>query len=639
MKQRLRIFLFSSLGLLAAVMVYLTLTSQSRFINFCDHFFAEEMSSNALTMHYTVAEPENYGIDCEEISLGNYTTDTSAKKRWLYRKLFTLKTIAKGTLSEDQQMTWELLKYCLETELERLDYILLEEPLVPTIGIQSQLPVLLAEYTFESEKDVQDYLTLLSSVPEYFDSLIALEKEKCENNLFMDPESAEELIAYCEEFLSDPENHFLVQTFQERLDGLLLPSEKYTLYIEENASVLESCVYPSYEKLKEFLETNQDAGSNLNGLSYYPEGANYYAWLLRSEVGCNRTFEEIEALLENALKTDAKTIMEITKENPKLLDERQALSLDVSNPAGLTAYLAKRAEHDFPEIPKVDFEICNVPKSMEEHLSPAFYLVPAIDRYEENVVYLNNGYLTEPLSFFTTLAHESYPGHLYQTVYENSSKPHPVHRLLYFGGYTEGWATYAEQLSYYYAPISEDMATLLSTTRAMTLNLYSHLDLYIHAYGWTEEDCAAYLKNFGITGAASVHDMFVLVKQQPANYLKYYLGYLEICMLRDEAKETLGDAFDLKEFHRFVLDYGPAPFELLEMYMEEWLHSSNSYLMIPKRTNHTTGTSRHGSIFNVLQFLIPNIESPELAMRNPPTMEISVIMSAVIKFPSKSARQ
>ena len=108
----------------------------------------------------------------------------------------------------------------------------------------------------------------------------------------------------------------------------------------------------------------------------------------------------------------------------------------------------------------------------------------------------------------------------------------------------------------------------------MTLNIYAHLDLYIHAYGWTEEDCAAYLKKFGITGAASAHEIFLLVKQQPANYLKYYLGYLEICKLRQRAEKTLGENFQLKEFHEFLLDYGPAPFSLLEKYMEEWLHSS-----------------------------------------------------------------
>ena len=573
MGKRSRILLFSSFALFLAAVLLLSFTSRSRFLNFCDDFFAEELSANALTLHYTVSEPADYDIQCEEISLGTYTTDTASLKRSLLGKRISLCLIARGMLPEELQRTYDLIDYCLKTESMGMDYILLEEPLTPSIGIQSQLPVLLAEYSFDSEEDVTNYLTLLSTMPEFFDSLIALEKEKCDNYLFMDPESAGELITYCDEFLAERENHFLSETFIERLEPLKLSSEKNTLYIEENASALEQFVFPSYEKLRDFLMENKDAGSNVNGLSYVPEGINYYQWLLRAEVGCDRSFEKIESLLDEALKADAAVVMEVTSKNPDLLETRHKISLSPVSPAGMTAYLAKRAEHDFPEIPEVDFEIFDVPTSMEPHLSPAFYLVPAIDRWQENIIYINNGYLTEDISLFTTLAHESYPGHLYQTVYESANTPHPIHRLLYFGGYTEGWATYAEQLSYYYAPIPEEMSTLLSTSRAMTLNLYAHLDLYVHGYGWTEEDCGDYLKKFGITAAESVHDMFLLIKQQPANYLKYYLGYLEICTLRNKAQEMLGEKFDLKEFHTFVLEYGPAPFALLERYFEQWVAS------------------------------------------------------------------
>lgn len=576
MKRLSRIFIIFLCGLFLAALLSIPFTSRSRFDSLCDEFFREEMASNSLTLHYTVAEPENYGIDCEEITLGSYDTDSSSAGRRLLKKFLKLQTIAPGSLTKEQRITYDLLQYCLKTELDRLDFQLLEEPLVPSIGIQSQLPILLAEYSFYSEEDVQNYLALLSCVPAYFDSIIALEEKKCEEGLFMDRESAGELISYCTEFLADQNGHFLSETFEERLSALGLSSEKNASYIEENASRLSNEVFPAYERLKEFLAASREKGGNENGLFYYPDGTDYYAWLLRSEVGTEQSFEEIEAMLEEALKKDAAVISSIVRENPGLLSERKNISIDTSNPAGLTSYLAKRAEHDFPEITDVNLEIRSVPESMEAHLSPAFYLVPAIDRCEENVVYLNNGHLKDSLSFFTTLAHESYPGHLYQTVYENAASPHPVHRLLYFGGYTEGWGTYAEQLSYYYAPISEDMASLLSSTRAMTLNLYSHLDLYIHAYGWTEEDCRSYLKKFGITGASSVHDMFMLVKQQPANYLKYYLGYLEICSLKEQAEEALGDDFELKEFHQFVLDYGPAPFKLLDKYFQKWIKSQAS---------------------------------------------------------------
>ena len=574
MKRRFQIFLFSFGVLLISCFLYGSLSSPVRFETFCNDFFQEELSSNSLTLHYTVRDPKKYHIDPSHLTLGSYSTDSSVQKRTLRTKYLMLLTIARGNLEKEDQITYDLVKYSLETELQRLDFWMLDEPLVPSIGIQSQLPILLAEYTFYEEADVINYLSLLRCVPEFFDSLLALEKLRCEQGLFPDSESAAALISYCEQFLAPDKHHFLLETFEERLSSLSLSPQKQAFYKKENISTLNTYIFPSYERLKEFLLVHKNDAVHENGLFYYKNGTDYYAWLLRSEIGTDRSFGEIEGLLEVALKQDAGTIASLLKMNPNLLEEQQKIHLDTSNPAGLTFYLSQRMSRDFPAIKKVNLEICSVPTSLEPHLSPAFYLVPPIDDYQNNVVYLNNGCLKEGLSFFTTLAHESYPGHLYQTVFKNASNAHPLHRLLYFGGYIEGWATYAEQFSYHYAPISQELATLLSCSRAMTLNIYAHLDLYIHAYGWTEKDCAVYLKKFGITGAASIHEMFLLVKQQPANYLKYYLGCLEILELKNQAKNMLGEAFDLKEFHQFLLDYGPAPFPLLEKYMEEWLHSS-----------------------------------------------------------------
>ena len=576
MSRTLRTLLFCFCGLLLSALLYFHFSSPKRFEIFCNELFLEEMSANSLTLRYTLENPEDYGITGHVITLGSFDIDQTKQKLWILRKSLFLSTISRGNLSKEQQQTFDLLKYSLKTEWESLDFLLLSEPLVPSIGIQSQLPVLLAEYRFTDEADVANYLTLLTHVPEYFDSLLKLEQQRCKAGLFTDEESVAELITYCTEFLASPQNHFLEKTFQERLENLRLPTQTTAAYLDEHTKILATMVFPAYESLKDFLITHKNDGTNKNGLYYFENGTDYYAWLLRSEVGNDRSFEEIEAMLDAALKKEATTIAKLTKDNPMLLEERQSIALSTKNPAGLTSYLSKRVGHLFPEIPEVDVEICDVPDALEPHLSPAFYLVPPLDDSSNNVVYLNNGYLNEGISFFTTLAHESYPGHLYQNVYETATNPHPVNRLLYFGGYTEGWATYAEQLSYQYAPISKDLASLLSATRSMTLNIYSHLDLYVHAYGWTDDQCASYLKKFGITGGATAHEMFLLVKQQPANYLKYYLGYLEICELRDRAKEALGDAFDLKEFHKFLLDYGPAPFEILEKDLNRWLKSEKT---------------------------------------------------------------
>lgn len=563
-------------GLFFFLILMLPLASQKRFEKLCDNIFREEVGGNSLTLHYTVANPYAYGIDAGKVTLGTEMPSASDKKR-LLKNFLAIQTIARGSLSAEAQKTYDLLQYSLGVRLDGLRFENLREPLTPSIGIQSQLPVLLAEYAFRSEQDVINYLKLLSCVPGYFDSILAVENKKLKSGTFMDSETAGELISYCEQFTAGREHHFLTETFRERLEKLKLSARKNSIYIEENASLLEKTIFTAYERLARFLKANENAGNKPCGLAAYPEGRNYYRWLLRSEVGTDADFPEIENLLEQALAKDARTIAALMKASPSLPSEREKLNFGAPSPSAFVNRLAHYTARDFPPVDDVSLTVFSVPESMEKHLSPAFYLVPPFDDRKNNVVYLNNGSLKNDLSFFTTLAHESYPGHLYQTVYESARNPHPIRRLLYFGGYTEGWATYAEQLSYFYAPVSHELASLLSAVRGMTLNLYSHLDLYIHAYAWTEEQCSAYLKTFGITGRESAHEIFLLVKQQPANYLKYYLGYLKICSLKEKAQNALGAEFNLKEFHEFILSCGPMPLELLEKLTEEWLHSSAFY--------------------------------------------------------------
>ena len=175
MSKRTKFTLLFLCSLFTMITLYLSLSSQTRLLNFCDKLFLEEMESNFLTMHYTVSDPEKYGIECDEISLGSYDLNTGSKKRWILRKLLTLMTISRSQLPSSLQKSYDLLKYSLHTERAGLDFVLLEEPLVPSIGIQSQLPILLAEYTFHEEADVINYLTLLKCIPEYFDSIIKFE--------------------------------------------------------------------------------------------------------------------------------------------------------------------------------------------------------------------------------------------------------------------------------------------------------------------------------------------------------------------------------------------------------------------------------------------------------------------------------
>ena len=233
-----------------------------------------------------------------------------------------------------------------------------------------------------------------------------------------------------------------------------------------------------------------------------------------------------------------------------------------ASPAALLTQLQQKITADFPLLPKVSCNVKYVHKSLQKYLSPAFYLTPAIDDYENNVIYINPSSNYDTLELFTTLAHEGYPGHLYQSVYFNAQEPDLLRSILDVGGYTEGWATYVEMYAYSLWDEYPSYAALCQRNRSFTLGLASLLDIGIHYRGYTLEEVTAFLQKLGF-GTETAKSLYNSILQSPANYLQYYVGCLNFYDLRDDVKAVQKEQFSLKEFHRLVLETGPAPFDIL----------------------------------------------------------------------------
>jgi uncharacterized protein (DUF885 family) len=218
----------------------------------------------------------------------------------------------------------------------------------------------------------------------------------------------------------------------------------------------------------------------------------------------------------------------------------------------------------------VEFSINYVDESLSEHLSPAFYLLPRIDDDKENKIYINPGADTAtPL--FTVLAHEGFPGHMYQRNYYKQLSPAPVRSALSFTGYAEGWAVDVEKRSYYYADISEAAAGALCASQAINYLLMAKADIGVNYHGWDKSELESFLTPYGVAGEDVIDRLYKSCAAEPGNVMTYAFGSAEIERLRDKAADELGDSFDLKAFHEFILKTGPASFDVIEKYMESWL--------------------------------------------------------------------
>lgn len=577
-KRTLGILLTFSILLLLGTFFYsqhpTSQTEDQRFENYTDQLFRQELSGNTLSLHYTLKNPTTYNIVNPSVSLGTYQTDSSNLSASLENSLSLLHSYDKTKLSKRNQATYEILENHLSYSLKSSQYLLYEEPLASLTGAQAQLPILLSEYQFYTKQDVDTYLALLAETPEYFASILDFEEEKAKHGLFMSKPQADAIIDECETFINLQNNNFLYSSFEQRLQTLNLPKKEKEAYVEKNVDSIKQYVYPAYEQLMQGLHELKNSGTNSGGLCHLPEGDKYYELLTAIETGSSRSIPELQELTKKHIAEDLasiqKTLSSLSTETPSPssdLFKSQGVVLEDSNPASILSSLRGNLSGHFPAPPNVNVQIKYVSQEMQNFLSPAFYLIPALDNTEENIIYINNGHISDDLSLYTTLAHEGYPGHLYQTTYFASKNPSPIRHLLDCGGYTEGWATYSEMLSYYFAPIKKTQATLMQKNSSILLGLYALADMGIHYDGWSLLDTTTFFRGYGITDTKAIEEIYQLILSDPANYLKYYIGYVEFLELKKEAMTLWGKEFTQERFHKAVLDMGPAPFDLIRKYI------------------------------------------------------------------------
>lgn len=572
------VFLFSSLSiilfsLLCTFVIQLCNTYQinNDFEDYTEALFYTDISSDLLTLHYTLANPEDYGITNYNTSLGIYNPSILTQSLILENRIWTLNKYSSDILNEDNQLTKDILLLTYKTELHPGNQPLFYQTLSPSLGTQAQLPILLAEYTFRSEQDIQDYMKVLTSVEPYFHSILEFEQYKSQNGTFMSNTTAERIISQCTDFLDNPSENYLDSVFQEKIDTFSpLSDEQKNAYKSLHTKLLYEHVYPAYQLLIDGLSTLKGTGKNPNGLCSFSGGKAYYEYLLKSNCGIYETIPQIQERLLLEIQQILSTCREILQKNPDLIhNTEQIYSTNNFSPSEILKELTVKISEDFPVSTIPSYDIKYVHKDLEEHLSPAFYLTPPIDTLSPNTIYINKHAQMDNIALFTTLAHEGFPGHLYQTITFSQSKPPLIRQLLSMKGFSEGWATYAETFSYSYLDIHPELALLTSQNHLLNLCLFSYLDTKIHYDGWNLADTCNYLDSFGIVNPDTQQEIFQVIVEDPSNYLVYCMGYLHLADLQKKMQKQLGDDFDIKNFHKEILHIGPCQFPILEYYVEK----------------------------------------------------------------------
>lgn len=599
MSKRKRLFWSAAVGvfLLAALFYFFRIKSFS-FQKYCHHIFQAEAAVDTISLHYTLANPKDYGIHTYEVTLPFYNKEAQKEH---YAKaenyLNGLKRFENGSLSKEDAYTHMLLSKALQHELKGSRFFYFQEVFSPSCGAQTQLPILMAEYTFRSKQDVEDYLSLLSQTDSYFKSLISFEEEKVKRGYGMPDYSLAKVITQCHTLITrkslENNSHFLQTTFRERMSqcvsSKILSKEDADAYLVQNDRILLETVLPAYENLAVLLARFQSAGKNENGLCFYKDGKEYYQWLFYKNTGSSVSPQTAyEDLCKNYYESLHKLSDDLTKfHEDTTLSEEDLSYFPLNDPDQILSNLLGQMTDDFPQdaLSTITLQatVKEVSASMQEYTAPAYYLTPPIDDNSSNVIYINPKSTPAGLSLYTTLAHEGYPGHLYQTTYyqahQQKEKISPIRHILNYGGYVEGWALYTELNSYDYASClyrdSEKkeayalLCDIFRQERCSQLAMLSLLDIGIHYYGFTFDRAFEILSAYGVNDRAQARDIYEYIVEEPTNYPKYYWGYLEILSLKKEAQHLWGSSYCDYRFHQFFLQSGPSDFDSLKIRLHE----------------------------------------------------------------------
>lgn len=536
-----------------------SICSQS-FSSFTNEIFRSWVSSDSLTLNCMLKNPSHYKIS--KLPKGFFpsssqgTTSPMETENLLQR----VNSYKKENLSTQEQILQDTLSDYLEMELKSETYEHFANILDPSSGIQAQLPVLLAEFHWDSEDDVEQYFLLLQSTPAYFTELLEAMNNKKNSSTLPCKSALLAVIQQCDDFVNKQGTSAIQTSFNKKIQKLF--PHKASSYIQEHNSSLTRYLIPAYKNLSAGLTALLPDAPEDGALAAYPNGSDYYDFLFRKKSGSSQPVSYWEKQLMLRLKEAETELLSCAATEPSALRTCQDYEKKYSSPGEILQTLQEKMKQDFPDCAATTYQLHTVDDTLEDYLSPAFYLTPPIDDISNNAIYINGSDKYKHSSLFNTLAHEGYPGHLYQNCYLRGKKLPLLRHLLDYPGYTEGYATYAEIYSYRYSGARDMEVKVLQNNAIATHCVYALCDIGIHKKHWSLDALSSFLSQHGYPGKENASRIYQSVIHSPGAYIPYTIGYLQLEQLR---KKFSSD----KEFHTYVLNMGPSSFDVLEKYFQK----------------------------------------------------------------------
>ena len=334
---------------------------------------------------------------------------------------------------------------------------------------------------------------------------------------------------------------------------------------------------PSYEKTADELEKLRGSRNFEGGMCNYKDGGStYYKWLVQLKTSSRDSIESQLDLCTSILNDLIDEYITLVMTNPNAENAYDSETVSCKTPDEILSYLSTHLE-DYPPAADVTYKYSYLDPSVTNDSVVAYYVVPPVDDYRHNVVRINGDNVSDENDLYETLAHEGFPGHLYQNTWYLAQNPNPMSSAISQIGYSEGWAMYSEMVAWDISGLSEGARELHKIYVALSYIEDAAVDLGVNGLGWTVDDLSDWLNSLGLN-AASAEELYDFVIEYPGMLLPYGVGMARFMTMRQIAEEELGAKFNLKEFHEAMLRNGSRPFEDVQNDLKDYLGKDNGQL-------------------------------------------------------------
>ncbi len=569
--------------------VYANESVQEDFDEFLNEKFIEEMESDYLSMHYTVKDYKSFDIIKPEAVVGDASIESYQESIDEYTTILNeLEAFDYDALTATQQHDYDAYKFYLENMIRLNSDMNFDEIFSPSTGIQENLLTNFTEFVFYEREDVDDYLSVLASVPSFIDQALEITKIQASNGYFLTDNALNDTIDGIEKFVAKTDDNQLIIIFEERMDELdFLTDDEKEDYKEINRDIVINQYIPAYNKIVEELEPLRGSRKQDGGMAGYGEdGETYYRSLVRYKTSSDMSVEDQIALAEDFIMDQVYALIELLYSGTEVTDEELEEEISSQTPEEILQYLQDHLD-DYPEGPEVVYHPSYLDPSVANDSTVAYYMQPPFDDLKENVIKINGDNISNVNDLYETLAHEGFPGHLYQITWYLDTNPAYIRTTMNNIGYTEGWAMYTEICEWLYADINENAQKYHQIDTSLGYVLNAVADLGVNGLNWSKEDLANWIDSTGLSGASSSY-LYDYVVENPGLILPYGMGLVHFFNLRSIAEEALGDDFDLKEFNTVLLTYGDRPFELVQSDVEAYINGKTGSAVIESAKPETS---------------------------------------------------